>query len=157
MSLARDSLLRRLGQWEGEKLSGAVHVDDISTAELPLVGEFAQEGLLRVYGPSVQFAHDLMGDWARYRILKFAGPGAPAKIKAHAHVPRWGRAIRLYAQSLAEHGKDLKTGKRLRSHSRAKTRSQNSRLIFFSTDCCSRQMRSHCLSRCGLILRRTMV
>jgi hypothetical protein len=111
MSLARDSLLRRLGQWEGERLSGAVHVDDISTADLPLVGEFAQEGLLRVYGPSVQFAHDLMGDWARYRILKFAGTGAPAMIKAHAHVPRWGRAIRLYAQSLAEHGKGLEDWK----------------------------------------------
>jgi hypothetical protein len=107
MSLARDSLLRRLGQREGEKLSGAVHVDDISPADLPLVGELAQEQLLRVDGPSVQFAHDLMGDWARYRILKFAGTGPPAIIHAHAHVPRWGRAIRLYAQSVAEHGKGL--------------------------------------------------
>lgn len=111
MSLARDSLLRRLGQREGEKLSGAVHVDDISPADLPLVGELAQEQLLRVDGPSVQFAHDLMGDWARYRILKFAGTGAPAIIKTHAHVPRWGRAIRLYAQSLAEHGKGLEEWK----------------------------------------------
>ena len=107
MNLARDSLLRTLGQREGEKLSGAVHVDSIPATELPLLGEFAQQGLIRVSQPSVQFAHDLMGDWARYRILKFAGNDAPQKIKTLAHIPRWGRAIRLYAQSLAEHGSGL--------------------------------------------------
>jgi hypothetical protein len=55
----------------------------------------------------VEFAHDLMGDWARYRILKFAGNDAPEKIKTLAHIPRWGRAIRLYAQFLAEQGRGL--------------------------------------------------
>jgi hypothetical protein len=111
MSLARDSLLRMLGQREGEKLSGAVHVDSFSANELPLLGEFAQQGLIRVSQPSVQFAHDLMGDWARYRILKFAGDDAPEKSKALAHIPRWSRAIRLYAQSLAEHGGGLEKWK----------------------------------------------
>ncbi len=75
-SLARDSLLRTLGQREGERLSGAVHVDAIPGGELELLGEFAQEGLVRLNPPSVQFGHDLMGDWARYRILKFAGNDA---------------------------------------------------------------------------------
>ena len=107
MSLARDSLLRTLGEREGEKLSGAVHLDSIPAGELPLLGDFRQEGLVRVSPPSVQFAHDLMGDWARYRMLRFAGNSAAETIKALAHVPRWGRAIRLYAQSLAEHGKGL--------------------------------------------------
>jgi len=111
MSLARDSLMRTLGQREGEKLSGAVHVDSFSATELPLLGEFAQQGLIRVSQPSVQFAHDLMGDWARYRILKFAGDDAPAKSKTLAHIPRWSRAIRLYAQSLAEHGEGLEKWK----------------------------------------------
>jgi hypothetical protein len=111
MSLARDSLLRSLGQREGEKLSGAVHVDSFSATELPLLGEFAQQGLIRVSQPSVQFAHDLMGDWARYRILKFAGHEGPEKSKTLAHIPRWNRAIRLYAQSLAEHGGGLENWK----------------------------------------------
>jgi len=111
MSLARDSLLRTLGQREGEKLSGAVHVDSFSANELPLLGEFAQQGLIRVSQPSVQFAHDLMGDWARYRILKFAGADAPAKSRTLAHIPRWSRGIRLYAQSLAEHGGGLENWK----------------------------------------------
>jgi len=111
MNLARDSLLRTLGQREGEKFSGAVHIESFSAIELPLLGEFAQQGLIRVSQPSVQFAHDLMGDWARYRILKFAGDDAPAKSKTLAHIPRWSRAIRLYAQSLAEHGGGLEKWK----------------------------------------------
>jgi hypothetical protein len=105
--LARDALLRMLGKREGEKLSGAAHVDTIPPGELELLGEFVREGLVRSNPPSVRFAHDLMGDWSRYRSLKFAGNDAPALIKTQAHVPRWGRAIRLYAQSLAEHGKGL--------------------------------------------------
>jgi hypothetical protein len=107
MRLARDALLRTLGKREGERLSGAVHVDSIPPGELPLLGALAHEGLIRVEGPSVQFAHDLMGDWARYRILKFEGSNADRMVKALAAVPRWGRAIRLYAQSLAEHGAGL--------------------------------------------------
>lgn len=107
MKLARDALLRTLGKREGERLSGAVHVDSIPPGELPLLGALAHEGLIRVEGPSVQFAHDLMGDWARYRILKFEGNDAYRTAKALAPVPRWGRAIRLYAQSLAEHGAGL--------------------------------------------------
>jgi hypothetical protein len=105
--LARDLLLRTLGEREGEKLSGAVHVDTIPSTDLELLGQFAQEGLVRLRPPSVQFAHDLMGDWARYRTLKFAGSDAARKIRTLAQVPRWVRAVRLYAQSLAEHGKGL--------------------------------------------------
>ncbi|HUZ95810.1 MAG TPA: hypothetical protein VMU57_12955 [Edaphobacter sp.] len=107
MSIARDSLLRTLGEREGERLSGAAHVDSIAQGQLPLLGTLAHEGLIRVNLPSVQFPHDLMGDWARFRVLVFAGNEAVSKIKAVAHIPRWGRAIRLYAQSLAEHGDGL--------------------------------------------------
>jgi hypothetical protein len=115
MKFARDSLLRTLAKREGEKLSGAVHVDTIPSTELPLLGELEREGLIRVRGQSVQFAHDLMGDWARYRCLKFEGNNAPEAIKSLAHVPRWGRAIRLYAQTLAERRDGLDGWKAARS------------------------------------------
>jgi len=105
--LARDVLLRMLGEREGEKLSGAVQVDAIPANDLRLVEELGREGVLRVRPPSVQFSHDLIGDWARYRTLKFAGANATAMIKSVAKVPRWGRAIRLHAQSLAERGHGL--------------------------------------------------
>ena len=102
MRFARDFLLRTLGRQEGERLSGAVHIDAIERDQLPILGALAQEGLIRENLPSVQFPHDLMGDWARFHVLIFAENNASAEIKAIAPVPRWGRAIRLFAQSLAE-------------------------------------------------------
>src|SRR6185436_1101244 len=73
----------------------------------PCWGHWRKKGLIRARPPSVQFAHDLIGDWARYRILKFEGHDAHQMVKALAPIPRWGRAIRLSAQSLAEHGAGL--------------------------------------------------
>ncbi|MGB6875533.1 MAG: hypothetical protein WBD87_05815 [Candidatus Acidiferrales bacterium] len=102
MRFARDSLLRALGRLEGDKLSGAVHIDAIERDQLPLLGTLAREGLIRENLPSIQFPHDLMGDWARYRALSFAENSAATEIRALASIPRWGRAIRLFAQSLAE-------------------------------------------------------
>lgn len=107
MAVARDWLLRTLGQREGEKLSGAAHIDTIPQDQYPLLGTLAHEGLIRVSGPSVQFVHDLMGDWARFRVLVFAGNEAAQRIKAVVPIPRWSRAIRLYSQSLAEKGGGL--------------------------------------------------
>jgi hypothetical protein len=111
MRFARDSLLRALGRQEGEKLSGAVHIDAIERDQLPLLGALAQEGLIRENLPSVQFSHDLIGDWARYRVLSFAGNSASSEIRALASIPRWGRAIRLFAQSLAERKDELASWK----------------------------------------------
>ena len=105
--LARDGLLRLLGQKEGERLTGAVHIDSLPLDQLELLGELVQKGLLRTDGGSVRFYHDLMGDWARYRSLKLAGTDAAERIRDRVKAPRWGRAIRLYAQSLAEEGKGL--------------------------------------------------
>lgn len=105
--LARDGLLRLLGQKEGERLTGAVHIDDVPLDQLELLGELVEKGLVRTESGSVRFYHDLMGDWSRYRSLKFAGTDAPARIRSLVKAPRWGRAIRLYAQSLAEEGAGL--------------------------------------------------
>jgi hypothetical protein len=111
MHFARDSLLRTLGARGGEKLSGAVHVDTIEKDQLPLLGTLEHDGLIRANSSSVLFRHDLMGDWARFRVLTYAGNDALRQIQALAPVPRWGHAIRLYAQSLAEKGDGLETWK----------------------------------------------
>ena len=105
--LERDRLLRSLGLHEGEKLSGAVQVDSIDQGQLQLLEELSHEELVRIEGPSVRFAHDLIGDWARFRTLIFAGTDAIAKIKSAIQIPRWNRAVRLYAQSLVEAGHEL--------------------------------------------------
>jgi len=105
--LERDRLLRKLGEHEGEKLSGAVSVDIVDQTELQLLEDMSREDLIRIELPSVRFTHDLIGDWARFRVLAGQGSGVIAKIKSLIQIPRWNRAVRLYAQSLVEGKEDL--------------------------------------------------
>ena len=55
----------------------------------------------------MRFTHDLIGDWARFRVLSTLNGGSLARIRSLVQNPRWNRAIRLYAQSLLEGKADL--------------------------------------------------
>ena len=106
--LQRDRLLRELGEHEGEKLSGAVSVDAIRDVQLlDLLETLSNEDLVRITLPSVRFTHDLIGDWARFRALSNLDGNSIARIRSLVQIPRWNRAIRLYAQSLLEGKADL--------------------------------------------------
>lgn len=105
--LQRDRLLRELGEHEGERLSGAVNVAALRDVQLDLLETLSGEDLVRINLPSVRFTHDLMGDWARFRALTHLEGNAIARIRSLVQVPRWNRAIRLYAQSLLEGKADL--------------------------------------------------
>jgi hypothetical protein len=106
--LQRDRLLRELGEHEGEKLSGAVSVDAIKDVPLlDLLETLSNEDLVRITLPSVRFTHDLIGDWARFRSLSNLDVNSIARIRSLVQIPRWNRAIRLYAQSLLEGKADL--------------------------------------------------
>jgi len=105
--LERDRLLRKLGEHESEKLSGAASVDSVDQTELQLLDDMSREDLVRIELPSVRFTHDLIGDWARFRVLSGQDNGAIDKIKSLIQIPRWNRAVRLYAQSLVEGKEDL--------------------------------------------------
>ena len=104
---AKDMFLQELGRQEGEKLSGAVLMGNIDHQKLHLLGNLTDNGLIRVTVPTIQFAHDLMGDMARFRALVFAADKAAQTITGVASVPRWERAIRLFAQSLVEDSSNL--------------------------------------------------
>jgi hypothetical protein len=64
--------------------------------------DLERDGIVRVSESAVAFSHDLIGDWARFRSLLAADDGVSARICEKVVVPRWARAVRLYAQSLAE-------------------------------------------------------
>jgi len=108
---ARDAVLYQLGEIEGERISGAVPRNGLDFDQLRLIGEFERQGVLRVTDSAVLFSHDLVGDWARLRSLIVAGDRAAARIREKAGTPRWGRAIRLYAQSLVERDDSLASWK----------------------------------------------
>jgi hypothetical protein len=107
----RDVVLCQLGEIEGERVSGAVPRNGLDFNQLRLIGEFEREGVLRVTDSAVLFSHDLVGDWARLRSVIVAGDQAVARIREKAGTPRWGRAIRLYAQSLVERDDNLASWK----------------------------------------------
>src|SRR5262249_50868991 len=96
----RDAVLFHLGEVEGERISGAVPLNTLNSDQLHVVGQFEQ--VLRVTESAVRFSHDLIGDWARLRSLVAGGEEASGQIRIRAGIPRWSRAIRLYAQRLVE-------------------------------------------------------
>lgn len=98
----RGLVLRRLGESEGERISGAVPTDQIEIQELTVLSDLEKSGVVRISESAVKFSHDLMGDWARLRSLIASDTEAAERIREKAGVPRWGRAIRLYAQRLVE-------------------------------------------------------
>jgi hypothetical protein len=103
----RGHVLRRLGESEGERISGAVPIDEVDIQELGVLGELEKEGVVRFTETAVKCAHDLSGDWARLRSLIASGSEGTRRIREKAGVPRWGRAIRLYAQRLIEREEGL--------------------------------------------------
>ena len=111
MKEARGELLRFLGEQEGERISGAVRLVDIPHTRLQLLGELASEGLVLTDGVSVQFSHDMVGDWSRYRSLVMEGRQVGEKLKERVTLPRWRRPINLYAQRLAERDNTLREWK----------------------------------------------
>ena len=104
----RSRFLEELGALEGEKVGRVLKVGDLRQDQLEVFGETEKDGLVHVADSSLQFAHDIMGDWSRYRMLRDLDDlKAIELIRKSAGVPRWGRAIRLYAQSLAEQNSGL--------------------------------------------------
>jgi Transcriptional regulator, AbiEi antitoxin len=103
----RDEILRRLGETEGERISGAVPLESVRGIALQIAGALEREGILRIAESSVKFTHDLAADWARLRALIASGDQAGERIRANAGIPRWARAIRLYAQRLVERDEGL--------------------------------------------------
>jgi hypothetical protein len=103
----RGLVLRRLGESEGERISGAVPIDAINIQELSVLGELEKQGIVRFNESAVKFSHDLSGDWARLQSLIVSGSDGATRIRERAGVPRWSRAIRLYAQRLIEREEGL--------------------------------------------------
>lgn len=101
---ARAGVLIKIGAHEGRSLTAFVSMDDLDHAERKTVGDLEQEGRVRVrHGTEISFTHDLLGDWARLQSLLMAAAQAEEKIRTVVELPRWHRAVRLYAQHLLEH------------------------------------------------------
>ena len=64
-----------------------------------------QSGLIRIRDDRVSLAHDLLGDWARLRVL-MAEDATSSSTESRAASPRWQQAVRLFGQRLLETSAD---------------------------------------------------
>jgi hypothetical protein len=87
--LGRSRVLMHLGVLEGEMLSAGVPRMELEPSEQPALGALVASDLVRLRDERVSFSHDLLGDWARMRVLigeqSFASPAS----RDRANLPRW--------------------------------------------------------------------
>jgi hypothetical protein len=97
--LERSRLLLDLGVRDGDSFTGGVFRAPFDGRVL---GDLIARGFVRLRDERVAFGHDMLGDWARLRVLLGENTDAVRALRARAARPRWHRAIRLYAQSLLD-------------------------------------------------------
>jgi hypothetical protein len=67
--LGRSHLLMRLGILDGDTLSASVPRMQLEQSEQAALGSLTSSDLVRLRDERVRFSHDLLGDWARMRVL----------------------------------------------------------------------------------------
>jgi hypothetical protein len=105
-SLARSHVLMRIAALEAETLSASVPRLFLDYTEQQTLLGLIRSDLVRLREERVRFSHDLLGDWARMRVLIGDDPISSADGRKRAEFPQWHRAIRLFAQRLLERSGD---------------------------------------------------
>jgi hypothetical protein len=102
--LARGNTLKTLARLEAERLGSSLGLSSLEGRE-GVLQNLEEAELIRIEEDRVTFRHDLLGDWARLRILiEEAGEGLGSVLPQHALSPFWYSAIRLFSQRLLEQG-----------------------------------------------------
>ena len=104
--LGRSHLLMRLATLEAATLSAGVPRLQLEHSEQPALQALAASDLVRIRDERARFSHDLVGDWARMRVLVGEDPLSSPATRERAALPRWHRAVRLYGQRLLEQSAD---------------------------------------------------
>lgn len=100
---AKAAALIKLAEHDGNLSLSALNILELSHDERLTFGELERDDLIRVIHNRISFRHDLLGDWARLQSLLASAPDGLTRIIQVAPLPRWQRAIRLYAQYILEH------------------------------------------------------
>jgi hypothetical protein len=104
--LGRSRALMHLGILEGDTLATGVPRMQFEASEQSSLGALAASDLVCLRDERVRFSHDLLGDWARLRVLVGEQSLTSAASRDRANLPRWHRAVRLYGQRLLEQSAD---------------------------------------------------
>jgi hypothetical protein len=98
----------KLATTEAETLSRGVARTQLGHSEQQTLPGLEQSGLIRIRDDRVSLAHDLLGDWARLRVL-VAEDATSTATETRAASARWQQAVRLFGQRLLEASADGQT------------------------------------------------
>src|SRR5690606_19445737 len=106
--IPRASFARKLAQTQADRLLAAVPTDDFAIAELASVDTLVTDRIcVQLTGDRLAFAHDLLGDWARLRVLLGHRDDLGDFLRSRVDSPLWHRAIRLFGIYLLEHSNGI--------------------------------------------------
>ncbi|MHB1530427.1 MAG: hypothetical protein ACYCXT_13605 [Acidiferrobacteraceae bacterium] len=98
----RSHVLKTIATEEADRLSNGVSRQSLGFTEQQALPGLTTSGLVRLKDERVAFAHDLIGDWARMRVLIGDGPITSSVNQQRTQSPRWHKAIRLFGQRVIE-------------------------------------------------------
>jgi hypothetical protein len=98
--IAQAGLLKRLAVLEASRLDSGIPMMELEHTELQSLPPMLQADLLRRRNERIRFSHDLLGDWARLKVLQGEDPTASDGGLARGAAPRWHRAVRLFGRWL---------------------------------------------------------
>jgi hypothetical protein len=99
-AIARSGLLKRLALSEAQSLQVGVPLMELTHPEQLSLPDLLDSKLLHVRNERVRFGHDLLGDWARLKILIGQDPTVTPEARMRSAGLRWHRAMRLYGRWL---------------------------------------------------------
>jgi len=101
----RAELVKALGRQQAESGVARIPRSALPHALLPAVNLLVTEHVCESADERLWFEHELLGDWARLRVLiGMEDRQRRAFILAQLHTPIWHRAVRLYGLRLLERG-----------------------------------------------------
>lgn len=96
---ARGEVLKSLGKSEAEGLRRGLSLSCIDSAQLVMLPALKNEAkVLEIRDEKIFFYHDLIADWARYRVLVGEEDFLPTYIRKLSTNPKWNEAIRIAGQ-----------------------------------------------------------
>lgn len=93
---ARSQVLQKIGLRQADDSRYELAGRHFESSELRLIQEMTVEGICSEKDERVGFAHDLIGDWSRQRILLSEGLHLPKFLAARPTSPLWSQAVRLH-------------------------------------------------------------
>ena len=98
--IARGGILKKLATIEASTLASGVPLTQLEHTEQQCLTALIASDLLRRRNERIRFSHDLLGDWARLRVLIGEDPTTSSERLQRCAVARWHRAVRLYGRWL---------------------------------------------------------